>query len=52
MQPPQLEVDMSAIMKDLAQVNADLQEQKERITNVDFKMITFSLAGKDYGVDI
>ena len=41
-----------AIVKDLAQVNAELQEQKERVDNVDFKMITFSLAGKDYGVDI
>jgi len=43
---------MAAVIKDLAQVNADLQEQKERVENVDFKMITFSLAGKDYGVDI
>jgi len=43
---------MAAVMKDLAQVNADLQEQKERVENVDFKMVTFSLAGKDYGVDI
>jgi len=41
-----------AMIKDLAQVNADLQEQKERVDNVDFKMVTFSLAGKDYGVDI
>ena len=41
-----------AILKDLAQVNAELQEQKERVDNVDFKMVTFSLAGKDYGVDI
>jgi purine-binding chemotaxis protein CheW len=43
---------MAAVIKDLAQVNAELQEQKERVENVDFKMITFSLAGKDYGVDI
>jgi len=43
---------MAAIIRDLVQVNADLQEQKERVENVDFKMITFSLAGKDYGVDI
>ncbi|MDR0320194.1 MAG: chemotaxis protein CheW [Treponema sp.] len=43
---------MAAVIKDLAQVNADLQEQKERVDNVDFKMITFSLAGKDYSVDI
>ena len=43
---------MAAVIKDLVQVNADLQEQKERVDNVDFKMVTFSLAGKDYGVDI
>jgi purine-binding chemotaxis protein CheW len=43
---------MAAVVKDLMQVNAELQEQKERVDNVDFKMITFSLAGKDYGVDI
>jgi len=42
----------NAIVKDLEQVNADLQEQKERADNVDFKMVTFSLSGKDYGVDI
>jgi len=42
----------TAVIKDLAQVNADLQAQKERIETVDYKMITFSLAGKDYGVDI
>ncbi|MDR1286943.1 MAG: chemotaxis protein CheW [Treponema sp.] len=41
-----------AVIRDLAQVNAELQEQKERADLVDFKMITFSLAGKDYGVDI
>ncbi len=27
-------------------------ERKERVANIDFKMVTFSLAGKDYGVDI
>jgi len=43
---------MAAEIKDLAQVNADLQEQKERAESVDFKIITFSLGGKDYGVDI
>jgi purine-binding chemotaxis protein CheW len=41
-----------AVIRDLAEVNAELQEQKERADTVDFKMITFSLAGKDYGVDI
>ena len=40
------------MVRDLETVNADIQEQKERIENVDFKMITFSLGGKDYGVDI
>ncbi|MDR1908526.1 MAG: chemotaxis protein CheW [Spirochaetaceae bacterium] len=43
---------MAVEIKDLAQVAADLQEQKERGDTVDFKMVTFSLAGKDYGVDI
>src|SRR5215469_6666996 len=43
---------MVGIVKDLVQVNADLQHQKDRVETVDFKMITFSLAGKDYGVDI
>jgi purine-binding chemotaxis protein CheW len=43
---------MAAVIKDLEQVNADIQEQKERVDNVDYKMVTFSLAGKDYGVDI
>jgi len=45
-------VNMASVVRDLAQVNADLQEQKERVEDVDFKMVTFSLAGKDYGVDI
>jgi purine-binding chemotaxis protein CheW len=43
---------MEAVVRDLVQLNADLQEQKERVDTVDFKMITFSLAGKAYGVDI
>ncbi|MCL2193944.1 MAG: chemotaxis protein CheW [Treponema sp.] len=43
---------MAAVIRDLTEVNADLQAQKERIETVDYKMITFSLAGKDYGVDI
>ncbi|MDR2731446.1 MAG: chemotaxis protein CheW [Treponema sp.] len=43
---------MAAVIRDLAEVNAELQEQKERVDNVDFKMVTFSLAGKDYSVDI
>ena len=43
---------MAAIVRDLETVNAEIQEQKEHVENVDYKMITFSLAGKDYGVDI
>jgi purine-binding chemotaxis protein CheW len=43
---------MVAAIKNLEQVNRELQEQKERVEAVDFKMITFSLGGKDYGVDI
>ena len=39
-------------VKDLATVNAELQEKKETVDNVNFKMVTFSLGGKDYGVDI
>jgi purine-binding chemotaxis protein CheW len=39
-------------IKDLATVNAELQEKKELADNADYKMVTFSLAGKDYGVDI
>ncbi|MFP3042249.1 chemotaxis protein CheW [Treponema primitia] len=41
-----------AVIRDLAEVNAELQAQKERADTVDFKMITFSLGGKDYAVDI
>jgi purine-binding chemotaxis protein CheW len=41
-----------AMVRDLRTVNKELQEQKEKVENVDFKMITFSLGGKDYGVDI
>src|SRR5215510_13603195 len=41
-----------AVMRDLAELNATLQEEKERIDTVDSKIVSFSLAGKDYGVDI
>ena len=41
-----------SVVRDLEALNTDIQEQKERVESVDFKMITFSLAGKDYGVDI
>ncbi|GMO30946.1 MAG: chemotaxis protein CheW [Termitinemataceae bacterium] len=39
-------------IKELEKVNAELQEKKEAVDNVNFKMIKFSLAGKDFGVDI
>jgi purine-binding chemotaxis protein CheW len=39
-------------VKDLVTVNAELQEKKAAADTVDFKMVTFSLAGKDFGVDI
>ena len=41
-----------AAVRDLETLNTEIQQQKEQVENVDFKMITFSLAGKDYGVDI
>lgn len=28
------------------------QEEAEKVENIDYKMVTFSLAGKDYGIDI
>ncbi|MDR0389327.1 MAG: chemotaxis protein CheW [Spirochaetaceae bacterium] len=33
-------------------LNQEIQDQKEKAEKVDFKMVTFSLGGKDYGVDI
>ncbi|MDR0525923.1 MAG: chemotaxis protein CheW [Spirochaetaceae bacterium] len=41
-----------AVIKDLTTVSEELQQQKERADTVNFKMVTFSLAGKEYGVDI
>ncbi|MDR2483481.1 MAG: chemotaxis protein CheW [Treponema sp.] len=41
-----------AAVRDLETLNTEIQQQKEQVENVDFKMITFSLGGKDYGVDI
>ena len=41
-----------AIVRDLETTNAEIQEKKEHAEAVDYKMITFSLAGKDYGVNI
>ncbi len=29
-----------------------MKDQKERVEKIDFKMVTFSLGGKDYGIDI
>jgi purine-binding chemotaxis protein CheW len=28
------------------------QEEAEKVENIDYKMVTFSLAGKDNGIDI
>ena len=41
-----------AMIKNLAELNAAIQEEKERVDTVDSKIVSFSLAGKDYGVDI
>lgn len=38
---------MSTISEDIKD-----QEEKERIENIDYKMVTFTLGGKDYGIDI
>ena len=32
--------------------NQSIEEEKKKVTAVDFKMVTFSLAGKDYAIDI
>jgi len=40
------------MIKELSTAAENVQQQKERVDTVDFKMVTFSLAGKDYGVDI
>ena len=40
------------ITSDVTEINASLQEEKERIDTVDSKIVSFSLAGKDYGIDI
>jgi purine-binding chemotaxis protein CheW len=39
-------------IRDLVKVNAELEEKKAAIDTVDFKMVTFCLGGRDYGVDI
>ncbi|MDR1231338.1 MAG: chemotaxis protein CheW [Spirochaetaceae bacterium] len=39
-------------IRDLVEVNAELEEKKAAINTVDFKMVTFCLGGRDYGVDI
>ncbi|MCL2832298.1 MAG: chemotaxis protein CheW [Treponema sp.] len=41
-----------AMIRDLKELNASIQEEKERIDTVDAKIVSFSLGGKDYGVDI
>ena len=49
-------MDLEAL-KQLAQTVTDVAEiqtgeKKENAVLIDFKMVTFSLAGKDYGIDI
>ncbi len=39
-------------IRDLQEVNAELQEKKERQDSANFKMVTFSLSGKDYGLTL
>jgi purine-binding chemotaxis protein CheW len=39
-------------IKNLETLSMELREKKELVDNADYKMVTFSLAGKDYGVDI
>ncbi|MBP5283167.1 MAG: chemotaxis protein CheW [Treponema sp.] len=48
-------VNINQVLADnLAQVQVQLQnaEEKERLSLIDYKMVTFSLAGKDYAIDI
>ncbi len=40
------------VMKSAEELNDALQEKKEAASYVDFKMVTFSLADKDYAIDI
>ena len=40
------------VIKTAEQLNDALQEKKEAASYVDFKMVTFSLADKDYAIDI
>ncbi len=42
---------MTANGEQIAESEA-LEQRKDRVDAVDFKMVTFSLSGKDYGVDI
>lgn len=44
-------VPMNAQASDTSQTEAR-DEKRERVDKVDFKMVTFSLAGKEYGIDI
>ena len=41
-----------AMIRDLKDLNAAIQVEKEKIDTVDAKIVSFSLCGKDYGVDI
>ena len=43
---------MSAQAADTLEAGKRPDEKKERADKIDFKMVTFSLAGKEYGIDI
>jgi purine-binding chemotaxis protein CheW len=43
---------MSELSELREEVNEDLQQVEEQAEKIDFKMVTFSLAGKEYGIDI
>ncbi|MDR1429166.1 MAG: chemotaxis protein CheW [Spirochaetaceae bacterium] len=45
-------MDTNSLMAVNEALNQEIHGQKERADKVDFKMVTFSLGGKDYGVDI
>lgn len=45
-------MDENKIVNTAEQINEKIQNANESTTFIDFKMVTFSLAGKDYAIDI
>ncbi|MBN1799162.1 MAG: chemotaxis protein CheW [Spirochaetales bacterium] len=43
---------MSSVENELENIVQEQEQQEEKKTRIDFKMVTFSLAGRDYGIDI